>query len=169
MNEEENKSINNLFHLQHINTYLDLHKKESFKIKNKTIIKWSQSVEILLNLITKLQKEVEHQKEKRENQKTELAILNEKQKEMNKLKNTVSSYCGMFRKQEREIRKLQKENKEKDNQIDLMAEYWFFKEGKDLQLYIGGEGKMMGYLEKKEKVIEIYKQRFEKLVKEKGE
>ncbi len=67
------------------------------------------------------------------------------------------------------ITKLQKENKEKDNQIDLMAEYWFFKEGKDLQLYIGGEGKMMGYLEKKEKVIEIYKQRFEKLVKEKGE
>ena len=67
------------------------------------------------------------------------------------------------------IAKLQKENKEKDNQIDLMAEYWFFKEGKDLQLYIGGEGKMMGYLEKKEKVIEIYKQRFEKLVKEKGE
>ena len=59
--------------------------------------------------------------------------------------------------------------KKKDNQIDLMAEYWFFKEGKDLQLYIGGEGKMMGYLEKKEKVIEIYKQRFEKLVKEKGE
>ena len=67
------------------------------------------------------------------------------------------------------ITKLQKENKEKDNQIDLMAEYWFFKEGKDLQLYIGGEGKMMGYLEKKEKVIEIYKQRFEKLVKEEGE
>ena len=91
--------------------------------KNLTVVPDDKKYyEILLNIITKLQKEVEHQKEKRENQKTELAILNEKQKEMNKLKNTVSSYCGMFRKQEREIRKLQKENEEKDKQIDLMAE-----------------------------------------------
>ena len=92
--------------------------------KNLTVVPDDKKYyEILLNLITKLEKEVEHQKEKRENQKTELAILNEKQKEMNKLKNTVSSYCGMFRKQEREIRKLQKENEEKDKQIDLMSKY----------------------------------------------
>ena len=92
--------------------------------KNLTVVPDDKKYyEILLNLITKLEKEVEHQKEKRENEKTELAILNEKQKEMNKLKNTVSSYCGMFRKQEREIRKLQKENEEKDKQIDLMSKY----------------------------------------------
>ena len=92
--------------------------------KNLTVVPDDKKYyEILLNLITKLEKEVEHQKEKRENQRTELAILNEKQKEMNKLKNTVSSYCGMFRKQEREIRKLQKENEEKDKQIDLMSKY----------------------------------------------
>ena len=71
---------------------------------------------------TKLQKEVEHQKEKRENQKTELAILNEKQKEMNKLINTVKSYKGQFKRQEKEIKKLQKENEEKDKQIELMSE-----------------------------------------------
>ena len=64
--------------------------------------------------ITKLQKEIEHQKEKRENQKAELTILNEKQKEMNKLINTVSSYKGMFKRQ-------QKDQEKKDKIIDLMA------------------------------------------------
>ena len=65
----------------------------------------------------------EHQKEKRENQKEELAILNEKQKEMNKLINDVKTYKGQFKRQEKEIKKLQKENEEKNKQIDLMAEY----------------------------------------------
>lgn len=68
MSEEEKKAIDNLFHLQHINMYLDLHTKETFKIKNKTIIKWKESVEILINSITKLQKENENLiKEKEEN------------------------------------------------------------------------------------------------------
>ena len=68
MLSEEKKAIDNLFHLQHINTYLDLHKKETFKIKNRTIIKWSQSVETLLNFITRLKKENEDlQREKEEN------------------------------------------------------------------------------------------------------
>ena len=58
MLSEEKKAIDNLFHLQHINTYLDL-SKESFQIDNKTIIKWKESVDIVLNLITKLQKENE--------------------------------------------------------------------------------------------------------------
>ena len=72
-------------------------------------------IKILLNLITKLQKENEHQTEKINNQKCELAVLNEKQKEMNKLINIVSSYKAMFKKQ-------QKEMKKKDKIIDLMAE-----------------------------------------------
>ena len=63
--------------------------------------------------ISKLQKEIELQKEKRENQKVELTILNEKQKEMNKLINDVKSYKGQFIRQEREIRDLQKENEKK--------------------------------------------------------
>lgn len=37
LSEEEEKAIDNLFNLQHINTYLDL-SKESFRIENKTII-----------------------------------------------------------------------------------------------------------------------------------
>ena len=64
-----------------------------------------EAINTVLNLITKLQKEIEHQKEKRKNQKTELAILNEKQKEMNKLINDVKSYKGQFKRQEKEIQK----------------------------------------------------------------
>ena len=56
LSEEEKKAIDNLFHLQHINTYLDL-SKERFRIENKTIIKWKESTDIVLNLINKLQKE----------------------------------------------------------------------------------------------------------------
>ena len=87
----------------------------------------------LLNIFEKLQKEIEHQKEKRENQKVELAILNEKQKEMNKLKNTVSSYYGMFKKQEKQIKELQKENEEKDKEIEFQ---------KDIKQYLKGKVKM---------------------------
>lgn len=54
-----------------------------------------------------------------ENQKAELAILNEKQKDFNKLQNTLSSYKGQFRRQEKEnkkinslIRKLKKDSEE---------------------------------------------------------
>ena len=35
LSEEEEKAIDNLFHLQHINTYLDL-SKESFRIENRS-------------------------------------------------------------------------------------------------------------------------------------
>lgn len=90
-----------------------------------------------INLITKLQKEIEHQKEKRENQKVELTILNEKQREMNKLINTVSSYKGMVKKLEKENKTLKRDFKivnqecsrlerkeaKKEKQTDLMAEY----------------------------------------------
>ena len=76
----------------------------------------TEVLETVLSMLKEKDKEIEHQKEKRNNQKQELAILNEKQKEMNKLINIVSSYKGMFKKQ-------QKEMKKKDKQIDLMAEY----------------------------------------------
>lgn len=64
-------------------------------------------------------KENEHKTEKIENQKAGLAILNEKQKDLNKLQNTLSSYKGQFRRQEKEnekinslIKKLEKDSEE---------------------------------------------------------
>ena len=103
MSEEEKKAIDNLFNLQHINTYLDL-SKESFRIENKTIIKWKESIAIVLNLITRLKKENEYWKNRMEKGKKDVIGL--KLHEM-----------GIV------CEDLQEELKEKDKQIDLMAEH----------------------------------------------
>jgi len=61
---------------------------------------------VLVKLIEKQSKEIEHQIEKRANQRQELAILNAKQIEFNKLVNTVNSYKGQFKRQQKEIEEL---------------------------------------------------------------
>ena len=76
-------------------------------------------IKIITDLITKLQKESGHQTEKINNQKVELATLNEKQEDMSKLINDVKSYKGQFKRQEKQIRELQKENEELNKKIYL--------------------------------------------------
>ena len=88
------------------------------------IDKDNNAIKTALNLITKLQKEIEHQKEKRENQKSELAILNEKQKEMNKLINTVKTYQGQFKRQEKVIKQLKEENEEGIRTASFTTKYF---------------------------------------------
>ena len=68
------------------------------------------SVPFLINLIEKQSKEIEHQIEKRANQRNELAILNAKQIEFNKLVNTVNSYKGQFKRQQKEIEELKEDS-----------------------------------------------------------
>lgn len=65
----------------------------------------TESIDILSDYKRAL-KENEHKTEKIENQKSELAILNNKQKDFNKLQNTLKSYKGQFIRQEKEINKL---------------------------------------------------------------
>lgn len=65
-----------------------------------------KAVSKLLSDYKRVLKENEHKTEKIENQKAELAILNEKQKDFNKLQNTLSSYKGQFRRQEKGIEEL---------------------------------------------------------------
>ena len=86
---------------------------------NKEIVELARMLEHILSDYKRVLKENEHKTEKIENQKAELAILNEKQKDFNKLQNTLSSYKGQFRRQEKEnkkinslIRKLKKDSKE---------------------------------------------------------
>ena len=114
----------------------------------------------LLNIFEKLQKEIEHQKEKRENQKVELAILNEKQKEMNKLKNTVSSYYGMFKKQEKQIKELQKENEEKDKEIETLK--------RDFKIVDQECSRLERKEAKQDKIIDLMAERIEWLCKRNG-
>ena len=87
-----------------------------------------EAYKVILSDYKRVLKENEHKKEKIENQKAELAILNEKQKDLNKLQNTLNSYKGQFIRQEKEnekinslIKKLQKENEEL-KKIDKIVE-----------------------------------------------
>lgn len=77
-----------------------------------------ESAKIILNLIEKQSKEIEHQKK-------ELAILNEKQKEFNKLVNTVKTYKGQFKRQEKEIEKLKEKAK---NTMELIGANYIHKD-----------------------------------------
>lgn len=117
MLSEEEKKILKIFKAQ-----VEKEETEYFSVNAYTQLLYD-SHKTVLNLITKLQKENEHQTEKINNQKCELAVLNEKQKDMNKLINDVKSYKGQFKRQEKQIRELQKENEEKDNIINLMTGY----------------------------------------------
>lgn len=88
-----------------------------FKCKGSE--KYKIALEHILSDYKRVLKENEHKTEKIENQKAELAILNEKQKDFNKLQNTLSSYKGQFRRQEKEnekinslIKKLKEDSKE---------------------------------------------------------
>ncbi len=88
-----------------------------------------EAMQTALNILKEKNKEIEHQIEKRNNQKAELAILNEKQKEMKKLINTVKSYKGQMKKETKRIKSLEKEAQKyfeeiikQDRVIDLMAE-----------------------------------------------
>lgn len=88
----------------------------SVNLKNKNKDELIALLNESLKVIQAQQAEIEHQKEKRENQKKELSILNEKQKEFNKLRNTVNSYRGQFKRQQAEIKK-------KDKMIEYMANF----------------------------------------------
>lgn len=85
---------------------------------NPDIRALTESIDILSDY-KRVLKENEHKTEKIENQKSELEILNNKQKDLNKLQNTLSSYKGQFRRQEKEnekinslIKKLEEDSKE---------------------------------------------------------
>ncbi len=65
-----------------------------------------ENLEHILLDYKRVLKENENKTEKIENQKNELAILNDKQKDFNKLQNTLNSYKGQFRRQEKENKEL---------------------------------------------------------------
>ena len=101
---EEKKAIESL---KNIAIYIG----DNYTFSQQGIRNLRENLRIVLPVIEKQSKEIEHQKEKRANQKKELAILNAKQIEFNKLVNTVNSYKGQFKRQEKEIEEKKKKNK----------------------------------------------------------
>ena len=104
LSDEEKQSIESL---KNIAIYIG----DNYTFSQQGIRNLRENLRIVLPVIEKQSKEIEHQKEKRANQKKELAILNAKQIEFNKLVNTVNSYKGQFKRQEKEIEELKKKNK----------------------------------------------------------
>lgn len=97
--KKEIQSIKNI-----VNNYLK-EKARADKLEKEYSIMLSQLDEREINY-KRVLKENEHKTEKIENQKSELEILNNKQKDLNKLQNTLSSYKGQFRRQEKENEKI---------------------------------------------------------------
>lgn len=112
---EEKKAIESL---KNIAIYIG----DNYTFSQQGIRNLRENLRIVLPVIEKQSKEIEHQKEKRANQKKELAILNAKQIEFNKLVNTVNSYKGQFKRQEKEIEELKEKNKFLN---------WYFENQKD--------------------------------------
>ena len=100
----------------------------SVNLKNKNKDELIALLNESLKVIQAQQAEIEHQKEKRENQKKELSILNEKQKEFNKLRNTVNSYKGQFKRQQAEIEKKDRtiqQLKDENKTLNRQAQQYF--------------------------------------------
>ena len=92
-------------------------------LENKTKSELILFIKELQDMLKEKDREIEHQIEKRNNQKAELAILNKKQKEMNKLINTVKSYKGQIKRLEHTNRSYEGIISKQNKQIDLMAKY----------------------------------------------
>lgn len=100
LSDEEKKAIENL----------KIEYEKLMKEDNILFPLYKSNAKRLIDIIEKQSKEIEHQKEKRENQKKELAILNAKQIEFNKLVNTVNSYKGQFKRQQKELEELKEDS-----------------------------------------------------------
>lgn len=111
MTKEQEEAIENL---------TDLLKQRDEKQVKITTYNLFENIETVLSMLKEKDAKIEHLEEKRNNQKQELAILNEKQKEMNKLINTVNSYKGMVKKLESENKTLKRELKIVDQECSRL-------------------------------------------------
>lgn len=59
MTKEQEKAIEELYHLAHINTYLDLQVESVVKISREIIEKWKNATNLVLNLVQTQQAEIE--------------------------------------------------------------------------------------------------------------
>lgn len=59
MTKEQENAITVLYHLAHINTYLDLYSEKEVKLDTKTIKEWKNATTLVLDLIQQLQTENE--------------------------------------------------------------------------------------------------------------
>lgn len=87
MTDKEKEAIDTLFHLEHINGYVDLYKEHDVIIKSDVLLKWKNATKTVLNLIQTQQAEIEQLKIARNGMdlllKQKTAEIEKKDKEKN--------------------------------------------------------------------------------------
>lgn len=78
MTDKEKEAIETLFHLKHINGYVDLCEKHDVIIKSDILLKWKNATKTVLNLIQTQQKEIENKDKESHFIQSELDIANAK-------------------------------------------------------------------------------------------
>lgn len=59
MTDKQKEAIERLFHLEHVNGYVDLYEKHDVIIKSDILLKWKNATKEVLNLIQTQQAEIE--------------------------------------------------------------------------------------------------------------
>lgn len=111
MTDKQKEAIETLFHLEHVNGYVDLYEKHDVIIKSDILLKWKNATKEVLNLIQTQQAEIDSLKDFKEIAESKVTDLNP---------------IGLARTNQllnRQCHKLQEENEKKDKIIDEMATY----------------------------------------------
>lgn len=58
MTDKQKEAIETLFHLEHINGYVDLYKEHNVIIKSDVLLKWKNATKTVLDLIQEQQKDI---------------------------------------------------------------------------------------------------------------
>lgn len=110
MTDKQKEAIETLFHLEHVNGYVDLYEKHDVIIKSDILLKWKNATKEVLNLIQTQQAEIDSLKDFKEIAESKVTDLNP---------------IGLARTNQllsRQCHKLQEESEKKDKIIDLMSE-----------------------------------------------
>lgn len=111
MTDKQKEAIETLFHLEHVNGYVDLYEKHDVIIKSDILLKWKNATKEVLNLIQTQQAEIDSLKDFKEIAESKVTDL---------------TPIGLARTNQllsRQCHKLQEENEKKDKMIDEMAKW----------------------------------------------
>lgn len=110
MTDKQKEAIETLFHLEHVNGYVDLYEKHDVIIKSDILLKWKNATKEVLSLIQTQQAEIDSLKDFKE-------IAESKVTDLTPIGLAITNQLLS-----RQCHKLQEESEKKDKMIDLMAE-----------------------------------------------
>ena len=110
MTDKQKEAIGTLFHLEHINGYVDLYEKHDVIIKSDILLKWKNATKEALNLIQTQQAEIEKSRNTKDlyyENKELRKLLEKKDKIIDEIQKEVRDHIGFEN-------RLKRDNKEPD-------------------------------------------------------